>query len=480
MLAADAWLTPIGEVFQFLEDAMTVKISFAMATGQVRRVKVLLIVGVLGGLATGVFAATLLTVMSFIEPLIRALLVPYSVAGTGCSLIPTAKEIVLDSRSYWLLNAWSFPFNFITLVLTGFILGSLEFGLYGAAMLLSQLVQAGIWFGLKPADGASPGLSLMGWANLLSSVTFVVVCFAGILWHPTLRQRYKLSFSQEEEDDSESTDQEPLLDVITSIGKEAAGQGGLAMTLDLSMQANYTAGIYMSGLLGVDQLYQVSALQAAMPMFGTAYAIGLSYSTKLRGGMLVALGKFNEFSDYMKFSTLIAIYFAVVTVATTLPFREWLAFYFASPACVYASEVSCLPTYSGIFGGGQASTSTLQDAFVVFSFAAAGICLFTALKAGLYCCFDFKFLAVCGVSAVLLFVPCAAIAFRFRTAAAMYTAMYLPTILIGIAFAARLFHNRAKMLSGESGPWAEGREAALPPTMATHEYRSSTLAGDQG
>ena len=32
---------------------------------------------------------------------------------------------------------------------------------------------------------------------------------------------------------------------------------------------------------------QVSALQSAMPMFGTAYALGLSYGMKIRGGIMV-------------------------------------------------------------------------------------------------------------------------------------------------------------------------------------------------
>mmetsp|Transcript_27141 Transcript_27141/g.43076 ORF Transcript_27141/g.43076 Transcript_27141/m.43076 type:complete len:208 (+) Transcript_27141:1-624(+) len=197
-------------------------------------------------------------------------------------------------------------------------------------------------------------------------------------------------------------------------------------------------------------------MQSAMPMFGTAYALGLSYMIKIRGGILVGLRQFQAFSDHLYRNTWICIYFAIVTVATTLPYRSALAFYFASPACVYASESSCLATYSGIFGGGNfpSNSTPLQDSFMVFSFAAAAICLFTALKAGLYCCYDFPFMARCGLFCLIFYVPCVCVAFFvFRNASAMYTAMYTPTLIIGVGFAMRLLHNRRKMLNGEGGPW---------------------------
>jgi len=451
MLAADAWITPIGCVFQFLEDAMTVKISFSMAAGDKRRVKALLMVGVLGGLACGIVAAGLLTVLSFTS-FLQTLLVPYDVAATGCPLIPTALQIVDDSRAYWLLNSWCFPFSFITLVFTGFILGSMEFGLYGIAMAASQGVLAAIWFGLKPTNGTSPGLALLGWANLCSSVTFVVICFLGIALNPDLCERYDLSFfASSVAEKKQEEPEESSYDLFCSVGKEAATQGGSAMILDLCVQVNYTAGVYMSGVIGADTMYQISAMQSAMPMFGTAWAIGLSYGTKIGGGSMVALGKFQEFAVFLRNNVLICIWFGVVTVATTFPAREALSFYFAQPACVYASNPQCLATYSGIFGGSAMvqGDTTLQEAFGVFSFAAAATCLFTGLKAGLYCCFDFDFMAKCGLLSTLIFVPSVCVAFlHFHNSVAMYAAMYIPTLTLGTAFAVRLFQNKEKMVNG--------------------------------
>merc|ERR1719456_359142 len=113
------------------------------------------------------------------------------------------------------------------------------------------------------------------------------MCLLGIALNTDLRDRYQLYFfsSQGESthEDGKDSQEESLYELMSSVGKEAASQGGRAMTLDLCVQLNYTIGVYMSGTIGADQMYQVSAMQSAMPMFGTAWAVGLSYTLKLRG-----------------------------------------------------------------------------------------------------------------------------------------------------------------------------------------------------
>ena len=43
MLAADAFLVPLVEIFQFLEDVVAVKISAAMAVGEIHLVRPILV-----------------------------------------------------------------------------------------------------------------------------------------------------------------------------------------------------------------------------------------------------------------------------------------------------------------------------------------------------------------------------------------------------------------------------------------------------
>merc|ERR1719263_2314089 len=118
----------------------------------------------------------------------------------------------------------------------------MEFGVYGMAMASSQAVLAAIWFGLKPTDGSSPGLGLLGWASLCSSVTFVAVCVAGIALNPDMCEKYGLSSSAVKGDEDSEEHGESSWDLFYIVGKEAATQGGSAMILDLCVQANYTTG----------------------------------------------------------------------------------------------------------------------------------------------------------------------------------------------------------------------------------------------
>ena len=58
---AAALLTPLEEVFAFLEDTMTVRINFAMGAGDKALTNRLFNAGILVGLASGTLAATVAT-----------------------------------------------------------------------------------------------------------------------------------------------------------------------------------------------------------------------------------------------------------------------------------------------------------------------------------------------------------------------------------------------------------------------------------
>ncbi|CAE7750741.1 unnamed protein product, partial [Symbiodinium pilosum] len=175
MLAATAFLTPVKDIFQFLEDTTTVKITHAMGVGDISGVRSIFKMGVLGGLACGVVGAALMTLLAYWPTAIEVLLAPGSSQAQrenpGCHLLPSATEVVATARGLWLLTSWSWPFQFVAMVLTGLLMGAREFALFGLANILCQMTLAGTWFfGPKPQD-----LPLLGFAGFAANVVLVAV-----------------------------------------------------------------------------------------------------------------------------------------------------------------------------------------------------------------------------------------------------------------------------------------------------------------
>ncbi|CAE8597766.1 unnamed protein product, partial [Polarella glacialis] len=144
MLAAAAFLRPVKEIFQFLEDTTSVKIAFAMGTGNYEPIKTIVLIGVIGGLLAGSVGAALMTGIAYWPEAIEVLLAPGSTGATelypGCSLLPSSAEIVESARSLWLLTCWTWPFQFCAMVLTGLLMGAREFALFGLSSMAAQFV----------------------------------------------------------------------------------------------------------------------------------------------------------------------------------------------------------------------------------------------------------------------------------------------------------------------------------------------------
>jgi hypothetical protein len=209
--------------------------------------------------------------------------------------------------------------------------------------------------------------------------------------------------------------------------------------------------------MGTAEMYQVSAMQAAMPGFATASAAGVAYVLKLAGAMMLGSGDVAAFQRLCGMAAAAAL--ALVSLPIFVVFM-WadsyaLAFHFGEQACVFATSRECSPIYEGIFGTGTLS-GTLQSSFAAFAFAASSKCLYMLAKAALYSCLDFSFMARVSLAVfVVVFAPAMCVArLYFDSVLAVYVAMYLPTLVLALVFAARLAVNIQKMADGKTGPWS--------------------------
>ncbi|CAJ1359659.1 unnamed protein product [Effrenium voratum] len=298
MLAAVAFLTPVKDIFQFLEDTTTVKITFAMGAGDLSSIRHIVLVGLVGGLGAGILGALLMTALQGLE-VIEVLLAPGSaqaqLENPGCALLPSATEVVDTARGLWLLTSWSWPLQFCSMVLTGLLMGAREFALYGVASILAQAALGGLWFsGPKPQN-----LHLLGWAGFVSNAVFCGSLALFIAVHRPLRQKYGLLL------EARTVEANGAREALSAEAEASGGTKGvlldglLAMTLDLALQAAGTISVFVAAYVSLQDMYQLSAAGAALPQF-TAYAAGLGYVVRLAGGALVGRQAHEEFAFLMK------------------------------------------------------------------------------------------------------------------------------------------------------------------------------------
>mmetsp|Transcript_136899 Transcript_136899/g.309268 ORF Transcript_136899/g.309268 Transcript_136899/m.309268 type:complete len:672 (+) Transcript_136899:22-2037(+) len=491
LLAADSFLTPVMDVFQFLEDAVMVKINFAIGQGSVPAVRAILGVGVIGGLGTGAMAAGLVTVVAFIPAAAQGVLAPFvSGASVGCSLLPTAAEVVMESRTYLLLRAWCWPLAFMNMALRGFLMGSGEVVSYFMSGIVQLAIQA---VGLFVFFAKNPSLDCLGWIALakVGADTCSIIC--ALVSKRDLRERYGLlkmtlpsqdvqrnqpfiegnltpmdiSTAEEEVSTRRSTRGSSRiqagLGVAQGVRTEAIREGLCAMVLDVSFQLGITTGTYTAGAaMGIGPLYQVGAMQNAFPTYGLSYVVGLAYSVRIVGSRFVGQRKYKEFRGLYSYAAVYVVVLAIVAGGSTLPFARAISLDLAEQSCEFAFNSQCTPVYTSVFGGGTSSGAPLQTTFYLFGPILLGIAGYRILKAGMYCVFDFQFMAVAGASTfVCVFIPAILVArYVIDQPWAIVAAMYLPAWVLVAIFGVRMRSNVAKMVAGDHGPWRRNDLAA--------------------
>jgi len=491
LLAADSFLTPVMDVFQFLEDAVMVKINFAIGQGSVPAVRAILGVGVIGGLGTGAMAAGIVTVVAFIPVAAQAVLAPFVLGSSvGCALLPTAAEVVAESSTYLLLRAWCWPLAFMNMALRGFLMGSGEVVSYFLSGIVQLAIQA---VGLFVFFEKNPSLDCLGWIALAKVVADTCSIVAALISKRELRDRYGLlkpslpaqevqrnqpfieadvtpmEISTSEEEPSTrrsvrgSTRIQAGLEVAQGVRTEAIREGLCAMVLDVSFQLGITTGTYTAGAaMGIGPLYQVGAMQNAFPTYGLSYVVGLAYSVRIVGSRFVGQRQYKSFKGLYSYAAVYVVVLAIVAAGSTLPFARAISLDLAEQSCEFAFNSQCIPVYTSVFGGGTSSGAPLETTFYLFGPILLGIAGYRILKAGMYCVFDFQFMALAGAASfVCCFIPAILVArYLINQPWAVVAAMYLPAWVLVVVFGLRMRRNVAKMVAGDPGPWRRNDLAA--------------------
>ena len=488
VLAADAFLAPMEEIFEFLEDTVTVRIGYALGAGRYREANRLLNAGVVLGLLSGCVGGAVATLLASSDSLLEAVVYPQgardALAYPNCSLLERPQGIVAEVRPFFLLSAFQWPLAFANKVLLGFGLGCGQLWMWGWPMAIRSAALLGLWFGLVPSFPHHK-LAVLGGARLAGPILAFAALGGGLLAQAQLRRQYGLrplccALSRVRASISDAhgllmrSTREPLF------GRDFLLTSLKAMTVDLTQQLSLTIGVYVAAHTGVATSYQIAAMQSAKPSYGIAWVQSFAMALKVMGSKEIAAGTREGYRSFACQVILFAAYTLAVAgiacVAGIVPYASAVGYHWGESACFYASEAGCAALYEHIFVGANG----LGTSFVVFAFVAAANTSFVLLKAGCYATLDFDFMAVASLAAlVLVFTPALLVAVYVFDAsvASLYIAMYAPHFVLVPAFGARLAYNVRRMLRGEEGPWTTLKLAAA---SAAREAGGGSEQGQPG
>jgi hypothetical protein len=487
-LAMTSFLTPIAEVFAFLEDSMTVQVGYAIARNDHSQLNALLQISIWGGAACGLAAFLLMLAFSTSESSAAALLNPSNgpnaaLIAAGCDLVPTTEELLGSARVYWLLTASTWVPQFMSKGVAGFLLGTFQVPSYLFPLVVQASVPIGLWFGLLPltetTEEQQPGGSGEG-GHVWKPITVLAVAYSVGPWligafqlaylygNKSLRQRYGIAcgsmtrarralhsasaasigeagLPQQQQQQQEADDAATLRGVVK--------EGLMLMAVDLAVQLSITITIYVAAHHEFEAVYKLGALQSAYWVWGPNYLVGTMLIFKMAGAQLVASGKYAIFVRMTGVATFFVMCLFVAAIVGGLLKHESLALAYGESACVFGAKHACAPVYADLFEG----SDSLQTTFESFGPVVAFQLLFMVTRAALTTCRDFAFMAKAATATLaLVFTPALLVAhYAVGTATAYYVAMYAPHFAMGAVFLWRLRKNFASMLAGGRGTWSE-------------------------
>lgn len=456
MLAADAFLTPVQEVFMFLEDAVSVRVGIAVGAGDMAQLRVTSRTGFFGGLVLGSVAAGLMTLFVMSPALMQQLLVPSDRPIPGCGLLPDPSAVVRLATPYWLIISWTWPFRFAGKALNGVFLGSRNLLSYGLTGFVAQAVYF-LWVVVIGFNS----LEELAWANFTRDLIF----FAG-----TGLAAARFIFASEAPVKAE----EPEADDDKSSTIATVIEGFQVMLVHLCLQLGTTIGIYLTAQQGPAQLYQVSSVRAILPQY-SSWPTMFAFFVRMMGSILVGRGLFRMFRKAAQVLLVMALIFTALAVSTLAPFLTPMAFKWSSQACVYASSAACVQVYKDLYANGGES---IQNAFEVYPIPAlVGSTFLNIAMGGLYACLDFAFMAKVSLAVFcIVYVPAVLVAaFVVRTPQAILASMFLQTVVQALIFGWRLDSNTRKMVQGLQGPWTQ--EGTSPEREAPLVGQSAASRG---
>ena len=97
-MSMSVFLTPVEEIFAFIEDTMTVKVGYALAAGRFTDLNILLNISVMGGFICGFVAFLLMALVTLNDTFAGYILNPSEISNqklidAGCTIIPTTEEL---------------------------------------------------------------------------------------------------------------------------------------------------------------------------------------------------------------------------------------------------------------------------------------------------------------------------------------------------------------------------------------------------
>ena len=480
-LAMESFITPMQEIFQFIEDTMLVKVGYAIAAKRHDEINALLHIGVVGGFVSAVCAFAIALVILYIGPAARFVINPSHASNAllidgGCALVPTTERLLSHASLYWVLMTLRWIPKFSMLSVFGFLIGSGRMFPWMFSMIIQGVLPIVVWFSLLGKAGMLP-LHALGIAYSLPDWVLGVGMLVYFVCNGELRREYGLTLlccgggntrrrgiygagsrnvggggsysaqvdAVDTENDSarDTTWRTVLLDVL---------RGGVQlMVVDLAVQLSITITIYVAATQHVMTSYKLAAAQAAYWSFGPQYLVGINMMLKLFGSRLMGVGRFRAYAANFFYAFLMTCSLAVGAVVLGVSQGAPIAFDFGSSACVFASTKGCANVYAGIFAGDD----SLQQVFSqVFGPTVAMQLLFLLLRAGLATVHDFAFMArASSVCFVVAFVPAIVLARVQNTAMTYFIAMYAPHFLMILVFGWRMLRHLRAIRAGQDGPW---------------------------
>ena len=495
-LAMENFLAPIEEIFSFLEDTMTVKVGYAVAALKYSELNVILHIGILGGIISGLVAFVSMIFIAYFRPAAAAILNPSHDSNQifindGCSLVPTTPQLLKHARIYFILIAASWIPKFAMKSIVGFLVGTGSFLPFLISALMSATVPISIWFLLKSSE---TGLTALGLAYGAQDWIQGILFLSYFIYSKSLRNKYKIKClwqcgSNNDDgddidniDDSNNDDGDDIDNIDDSSINDSSIyqrswklilkdllQGGLQLMLvDLAVQLSITITIYIAASQHLSLGYKLAASQAAYWKFGPSYLIGINLLLKIIGSRLIGSGQSRKYLAYFFLGLMLTICMSIGAVWLSISYGSNIAYDYGSSACVFGGSLNaCSSIYANIFLGKDSLSNLLS---YVFGPTVGLQMIFMFLRCALATCHDFAFLAKAAWACFIFgYIPSILFArYVENTASSYFVAMYVPHCLMILIFTKRMYSHVQCILNDKRGPWTEHLE-----TMERNRSKSS-------
>lgn len=477
LLAIENVTTPFYEIFQFIEDVITVRLAYALGSGNKPLVNKLLHHGIAGAFLSATLAGILMTIVGAIPSVLNFFASPFF--ENAEELYPGCKYLSHLGPSevfpLWMFKSWGMIGVQIGMVMSAFFFGAREMNAFGWAATAAYGVQAVVWF---TQVGTFPNpLTLLGAAEFASSIALPIFCVVYILspFGANIRENngLKLSISSVIESGKDIVccrdgDDEPSesqhIEGARSPTKQVLVDGLKIMTMDVVLQVTQLVTVYLALYQDPATGYQLTAIQSVLPQYGVGYSMSIVFMIKIVGSAMLAQGEYDRYRKFVSLCIIGVILFIPVLAGSIIPSTREIAYTTANAACEYAHDEKCVPFFNNIFGPlAQGGQFTLEYSFYAMAFGSATDSIFFVMRATLLSCNEYNYLLYSTIASAILFVPTILVVTIVSTpfqnqAIAFYVASQIPQLTLILAFLPKIVLNLHKMKKGIPGPWVLGEE----------------------